>query len=243
MPRFCALLFVLLFFGANASAQDIGVIQCMPQTKAPVPAFSAPGKPQVVAQLSCGQVVSVLGVDKSRSPLSYSSRPAEYVIIQLGENTGYVDSKSIRVVKADEALEAKMVERPVSRPEMSLQQEEQQKWSRVTKDKVKIQDVRLSNPLIINGKTYMRNFRAVLTNTSTSLISQVDLMFRVYDCTGETRSDYSNCAIVGEAKSTASISVPAGQTRFIEVPTTFNEIPHVRNTMIWNYQILGVRTE
>ncbi len=208
-----------------------------------MPAFNAPGNPHVVAQLTCGQTVRVLGIDKSTSPLSYSSRPAEYMIIQLGDSMGYVDSKYIRMVKADEAPDATKAEKPAPRTESNPQEEEQQKWNRITKDSIKIRDVGLAKPIILNGSTYMRTFRAVITNTSAFPISQLNLMLRIYDCTGETRSDYSNCDIVGEAKSNASISVPAGQTRFVEVPATFDEIPHIRNTMVWNYQILGVRTE
>jgi hypothetical protein len=243
MPYSCASLFFLLLFTASASAQGIGVVRCLPGSAARVPAFIAPGNPNVVAQLTCGQTVRVLGVDKSVSPLSYSSRPAEYLIIQLDEKLGYVDSGSIQVMKSDEPPDAKKVEKSVPAKEISPQEEERQKWSRVSTDSIRVRDVGLSTPIIINGSTYMRNFRAVLTNKSAFPISQLDLRLRIYDCTGETRSDYSNCEIVGEAKSTASISVPAGQTRLIEVPTTFGEIPHVRNTMVWNYQILGVRTE
>jgi hypothetical protein len=243
MPIFFAFLSFLLLFSASASAQGIGVIQCMPGAPARVPAFDAPGKPHVVAQLTCGQTVRVLGVDKSRSPLSYSSRPAEYLIIQLGQNLGYVDSKSVRLLKSDEPPDATKVEKPAPQTEISPQEEERQKWSRVSKDSIRIRDIGLSTPIIINGSTYMRTFLALLTNTSTFPISGLSLRLRIYDCTGETRSDYSNCEIVGEAKPTASISVPAGQTRFIEVPATFDEIPHIRNTMVWNYQILGVRTE
>jgi hypothetical protein len=215
----------------------------MPGVTERVPAFSAPGKPHVVAQLTCGQTVRVLGVDKSTSPLSYSSRPAEYLIIQLGQNLGYVDSKSVRLSKSDEPPEARKVEKPAPRTEISPQEDERQKWNRISKDSIRIRDVGLSTPLIINGSAYMRTFQAVLTNTSAFPISQLNLMLRIYDCSGEMRSDYSNCEIVGETKSTASISIPAGQTRFIEVPATFDEVPHVRNTMVWNYQILGVRTE
>jgi hypothetical protein len=237
-----SLLFFLLF-SASASAQGIGVVQCMPDATERVPAFTAPGKPHVVAQLTCGQTVRVLGVDKSKSPLSYSAGPAEYLIIQLGANLGYVDSKSIRLLKSEEPPEAKKVEKLSPQTEINPQQEELQKWSRISKDSVKIRDVGLSTPLVINGSTYMRTFHGLLTNTSALPISQLNLRLRIYDCTGEMRSDYSNCEIVGEAKSTASISVPAGQTRFVEVPATFDETPHVRHTMVWNYQILGVRTE
>ena len=111
MSYSCAFLFFLLFFSASAFAQDIGIIQCKPDATASVPAFNAAGKPFVVAQLNCGQTVRVVGVDRSFSPLSYSSRPAEYLIIQLAEEVGYVDSKSIRLLKSDEAPDAKKVEK------------------------------------------------------------------------------------------------------------------------------------
>lgn len=243
MPYSCGFLFFLLFVSASAFAQDTGIIQCKPGNGASVPAFNDSGKPYVVAQLTCGQAVRVLGVDRSFSPLSYSSRPAEYLIIQLDENLGYVDSRFIRLLKPGETPDVMEDEKAVSQKDTTPREEERQKWSGITKDNIIIRDEVLLKPIILNGRIYMRTFKAFLTNKGASPISNINLLVRIYDCTGMASSDYSNCEIVGEAKSIASISVPAGQSRRVEVPATFDAIPQVRDTMAWSYQILGVRTE
>ena len=70
-----------LIFCASALPQDRGIIQCDPGSTAPVPAWNAPGRPHVVEQLSCGQMVSVLGVESFVGGHQYSSRPQQYVKI------------------------------------------------------------------------------------------------------------------------------------------------------------------
>jgi hypothetical protein len=243
MPYPPVFLLFLLFTGSFAFAQNMGIIECKPGVTAAVPAFASPGKPHIVAQLTCGQTVRVLGTRQSFAPLSYSGTPREYIIIQLDDSPAYVEPQFVRQLTPGEARKINGIEKPPSPKDNYLQEDEQQNWFRIKKDNLKIRDEVLLNPIILNGRTYLRNFRAIVTNASLFAISHLRFQMRIYDCAGKASSDYSNCEIVGEANSVAAASVPAGQTRSVEVPVTFDAIPYVRGTMAWSYQILGVRSD
>ncbi len=85
MRRACIGLSFILVLCASLFGQDRGVIQCDTGSTAPVPAWTAPGSAYVVEQLSCGQMVSIVGLERG------------YVRIQIGERFGFVDSKYVRV--------------------------------------------------------------------------------------------------------------------------------------------------
>ena len=84
MQRFCIVLFFCVIFCASAYSQDRGVIQCDP-TFNRVPAWTAPGSAYLVEYLSCGQMVSITGLDRG------------YVRIQVGGHAAYVEAKYVRI--------------------------------------------------------------------------------------------------------------------------------------------------
>jgi hypothetical protein len=89
MQRSYIVLFFCLIFCASAFPQDRGVIQCDP-TFNRVPAWTAPGSAYLVEYLSCGQMVSITGLDRS------------YVRIQIGGHVAYVEAKYVRMTSTRE---------------------------------------------------------------------------------------------------------------------------------------------
>ena len=90
----CAVFFFCLLFCVPAFPQGGGTILCDP-SMASVPAWIAPGRPHVVEQLPCGQIVKVIGLGTFSDAPGYSSRPREYAKIQLDDKEAYVDAKYI----------------------------------------------------------------------------------------------------------------------------------------------------
>lgn len=80
---YSAFLFCLILC-ASAIAQDGGTVQCDPEMKQ-VPAWTTPGSSYVIEQLSCGQAISVLDLEKG------------YFKIQLGNRIGYVNAKYVKL--------------------------------------------------------------------------------------------------------------------------------------------------
>lgn len=233
-----------LFISASAFPQGIGTIQCDPGSAAPIPAFSAPGKPHVVEQLKCGQTVQILGVEKAHTALAYSLGPQEYAILLITDKAAYVDAKYVKLSGSNGLLNAKMEDAaPPANREITKEEEEQKKWDLIAKDQVKLRDERLLQPIILNGQTYTRSFKAILSNNSDLPISQLQLLVRIYDCSGRTNGPRSNCDIIGEAKLLVPASIPPHQTRRVETVATFEAIPSANSKTSWNYQILGVRAE
>jgi hypothetical protein len=87
MLRSCVVLFFSLIFCASAFPQDRGVIQCDPASDR-VPAWTDTGKAYLFRYLSCGQTVSVTGLDGS------------FVRIQIGGYVAYVEAKNVRMSPA-----------------------------------------------------------------------------------------------------------------------------------------------
>lgn len=75
-------LFILILC-CSAFSEERGVIQCDSDSASHVPAWVAPDLPYVTEQLNCGQMVSVVGLERG------------YVKIQIGERFGYVDAKFV----------------------------------------------------------------------------------------------------------------------------------------------------
>jgi hypothetical protein len=65
-------------------SQDSGIIVC-DSSGTRVPAWTAPGSANVMEQLSCGQTVSILGLERS------------FWKIQIGDRVAYVDAKYVRL--------------------------------------------------------------------------------------------------------------------------------------------------
>jgi len=86
MRRFYIMFFFCLIFCASAFAQDRGVIQCGP-TFDRVPAWTSPGGAYLAQYLSCGQVVSVTGLDRG------------YARIQIDGRDAYVQAKYVRMTQ------------------------------------------------------------------------------------------------------------------------------------------------
>jgi len=84
MQRSCIVLFFCVIFCASAFPQDRGVIQCDP-TVDRVPAWTDSGRAYLFGYLSCGQMVSVTGLDGA------------YVRIQIGGYVAYVEAKYVRM--------------------------------------------------------------------------------------------------------------------------------------------------
>jgi len=89
MQRFTIVFFLSLIFCASAFPQDRGFIQCNPSFDR-VPAWTAPGSAYLVEYLSCGQMVSVTGLDRG------------YVRIQIGGHVAYVEAKYVRMTPTRE---------------------------------------------------------------------------------------------------------------------------------------------
>ncbi|MDM7997722.1 MAG: hypothetical protein QUT30_18775 [Acidobacteriota bacterium] len=87
MKRILVTLCLYLACCVSGFAQDRGVIQCESGSNDSIPAWTAPGRAYVVEQLSCGQMVSIVGLERG------------FVKIQIGERFGYVDAKHVRLLQ------------------------------------------------------------------------------------------------------------------------------------------------
>jgi hypothetical protein len=240
MQRLYIFLFLNFFFCASALPQNIGIIQCDPESMTSVPAWVAPGKPQVAEQLSCGQMVSVVEVGGFFAVSQYSSRPSEYVKIEIADRVAYVDARYVRISDTHEPLTVDKDENAIPVKQSTQELEEEKKWNTITKDKVTLLDERLRRPVYLNGP---RTFSATLINNSEYPLAQIRLLVRLYDCSGSPKSDYSNCEIIGEVEPVVQAPVPAGQTRRVMASMMFVATPPVRGTYAWSYRVLGVRVE
>lgn len=240
MQRILSVIILGLIFPALAFAQSTGIIQCDPGSTNSVPAWSAPGKPHVVEQLSCGQTVIVLEMGGFFAVSQYSSRPREYAKIQIGEKAAYVDARYISLSKTQVPPVPSKSETIHAKKQITREEEEQKKWDAITKDDVKLRDETLLPPMYLNGP---RTFTATVSNDSDFPLSQLHLLTRLYDCSGKPKEDYSNCEIIGEVKAIVPASIPSRQTRLVTGSMMFEATPRVRGTFAWSYRILGVRVE
>lgn len=87
MKRISVALCLYLACCASGFAQDRGLIQCESGSNDSIPAWTAPGRAYVVEQLSCGQMVSIVGLERG------------FVKIQIGERFGFVDAKYVRLLQ------------------------------------------------------------------------------------------------------------------------------------------------
>ena len=239
MLRSCKFLVLGLVLCASAFSQDSGTVQCDSEMTA-VPAWIAPGRPQVIEQLSCGQMVSIIGKGSFYSPGQYSSRPSEYVEIQLADKVAYVDARYIKFSNTPQALSAGKDEPAAVEKSNPKEEEEKTKWGLVKKDDVKLRDEKLLRPMYANGP---RTFTATVSNSSRFPMSNLRLLVRLYDCQGKPAADHANCEIIGETEPVISAPIPAGQTRKVTALMTFEATPPVRGKFDWGYRILGARAE
>jgi hypothetical protein len=238
MKHFSAL-FPLLFFSVSAMPQDVGTIRCKPGSSTKVPAWSAPARPFVVEQLSCGQMVGILGRQNFIPLPGYSSHPSEYVKIKLGDKVAFVDAQYVGVSEVQRLPERAATEQvPVERP-ISLE-EGRSKWNLIASEKVNLRDEILLDPVYMDGPRF---FKATLSNNSEIPMSQLSLLVRLYDCSGKPKSDHANCEIIGEVKPIVPASIPPGQTRLVTASLQFEATPRVRVTFAWGYWVLGVRAQ
>jgi len=240
MQHFHKFFFFWLLFCASAFTQEIGVVQCISEDMTSVPAWVAPGRPQVVEQLACGQMVSITGRESFITIGPYSSRPSEYVQIEIGDNVAFVDAKYIRIADAKEGLGLVRAKKVAPKKASAKEQAEQMRWDLIPKDRVTLRDEKLGEPLYLDGP---RTFTATLRNTSAFPVSHLRMLMRLYDCSGIPAGDYSNCEIIGEARPVISTPVPSGQTRKITAMMQFDATPRVGGTFAWGYTIQGVRAE
>jgi hypothetical protein len=87
MRHACAAFFFLVIC-ASSFSQDRGVIQCDGGFTVQVAAWTEPGSANVVEQLSCGQMVSIAGLERG------------FVRIQIGRVFGFVNSKYVHIIQA-----------------------------------------------------------------------------------------------------------------------------------------------
>jgi hypothetical protein len=240
MQHFCKFLLFCLLFCASAFSQEIGIVQCDSEKMTSVPAWVSPGKPQVIEQLSCDQIVSVIGKGRYLTASQYSSRPSKYVQIEIGDSVGYVDACYIKTIDSQEGLKVVRNESVAAEKPNTREEEEQKKWNLIAKGDVQLRDESLLKPMYQNGP---RTFTATLNNRSGYPVSHLRMLVRLYDCSGRPDSNYSNCEIIGEVKPVVSAPVPAGQTRKIISSMMFEATPRVRGRFAWGYSILGVRAE
>ncbi len=233
-------IFFCLFFCVSAFPQSDGIIQCQPGSEISVPAWIAPGRPHVVAQLPCGQAVHVIDRGHFFAVSGYSSRPREYAKIQIEDKVAFVDAGYVSLSATPQRLMAKESKNFVAQKQNTAEMEEQKKWSILTRDDVRLRDEILLKPMYVHGP---RTFSATLSNNSELPVSHLQLLVRLYDCSDRPKSDYSNCDIIGEAKPLVPASVPPGQTRRVMGSPLFEATPRVRGTFAWGYKVLGVRVE
>jgi hypothetical protein len=233
-------LFFCLLFCLTAFPQNSGTIQCDPGSTVSVPAWIEPGRPQVFEQLSCGQLVSVIGRGSFATASQYSSRPSEYVKIEIADKVAYVDAKYVLMSKTQQPLTVNIDARAAAERKSTREEQEQKKWKMITRDDLKLRDEKLLNGIYVNGP---RTFAATVSNDSAFAMSHLHLLVRLYDCAGKPATDYSNCEIIGEVDPVVPVSIPAGQIRQVNVSIMFDATPRVRGTLAWGYRILGVRAE
>jgi hypothetical protein len=110
MKRLCAVFTFCLIFCVAAFPQESGTIVCDPDSTVPVPAWTSPGGTGVVEQLLCGQMVSIIELDRG------------YFKIRIGDRIGYVYAKYVRLIPTQERRipepEAQ-VERPPQPPQVT----------------------------------------------------------------------------------------------------------------------------
>ena len=240
MLRSCKFLVLGLVLCASAFSQDSGTVQCDSDSMTAVPAWIAPGRPQVVEQLSCGQMVSVIGKGRFYSPAQYSSRPNEYVEIQLADKVGYVDARYVKIFNTPEGLMAGKDLNAAAEKSNPKVDEEQTKWDLIKKDDLKLRDEKLLRPIYANGP---RTFTATVSNSSGFPMSNLRLLVRLYDCQGRPDGGHANCEIIGETEPVISAQIPAGQTRKVTSMMVFDATPPVRGKFDWGYKIVGARAE
>jgi len=245
MQPFCPSFASLLLLQPSPTVSP-GIIQCDSAFGGSVPAYVAPGKPHVVDQLLCGQIVIVLNIGNFFSASQYSERPHEYVKIQLAQKVGFVDARYVKVPyvspQAPESMKDEKTESITNGQQKSMEDEDQKKWNLISKDKIKLRDEMLSKPLIVHGP---RIFSANVTNHSEFPLSRLRLSVRLYDCPksdNAKKEDYRHCEIIVEAQSRAvPVQIPAGQTRYIRVPMMFDSTPQIKGILRWRCWIAGVR--
>jgi hypothetical protein len=240
MKHFRAFLFFCLFSCAPAFPQASGIIDCSSGSMTSVPAWIAPGIPQVVDQLSCGQMVSVIGKGSFYTESQYSSRPSEYVKIQIADKVAYVDAQYVKILETQARAKVTKDDNVPSESTSPKEEEEQEKWNVIPKDDVKLREEKLLNPMYAGGPS---TFTALLSNNSKFPISHLRLLVRLYDCSGKPKSDYSNCEIIGEVNPVVPAFIPAGQTRRFKALMPFEATPRPRGYFAWGYRVLGVRAE
>jgi hypothetical protein len=240
MQHFHKFIFFWMLFCASAFTQEIGIIQCDSDDMTSVPAWVAPGRPQVVEQLSCGQMVSITGRENTIAIEPYSSSPREYVQIEIGDNVAYVETGYIRIADSNEGLSIGKAKKVAPTKSSAGEEAEQMRWDLIPKERVKLRDEKLGEPLYLNGP---RTFTATLSNSGAFPVSHLRMLVRLYDCSGKPAGNYSNCEIIGEVQPVISTPVPSGQTRKVTAMMQFDATPHVSGTFAWGYNILGVRAE
>ena len=97
MKSFLTFSVAIVMMCAAAYPQDRGTIQCEPGLNHIV-AWTAPGSAWAVDHLSCGQEVSIRGLEKG------------YYRIQLGSGIGYVHAKYVRLTQVQEQRSAEPTE-------------------------------------------------------------------------------------------------------------------------------------
>jgi hypothetical protein len=93
----------------SAFAQERGVLQCKGDMTF-APAWTAPGSSDLVAGLSCGQTLNILGLEKG------------YYRIQIGDRIAYIDKKYIKLqpMQSQQEEQAKDLQQPTSTPKPSV---------------------------------------------------------------------------------------------------------------------------
>jgi hypothetical protein len=101
MQRFFAVL-LFSFLVPSLFPEERAMIQCDPGFTGHIPAWVAPGRPYVVEQLNCGDIVSAVSVESG------------YVKIDIGKRFAYVDAKYVRwaQTKKQTPLESPRAEKP-----------------------------------------------------------------------------------------------------------------------------------
>ena len=122
--------------------------------------------------------------------------------------------------------------------------EEREALNRIKPNEIEIRQIQItswSQPITSLSSTIsMPGIRAVIKNDSPRFkLSQVCIQLRLLDCPTNGSADDSRCEQVGSLRGTASVDIPAGQVRQVDLPqyTPVEGIPPLRGRLALRYEV------
>ncbi|CAN5191904.1 hypothetical protein BH10PSE11_BH10PSE11_08220 [soil metagenome] len=117
-------------------------------------------------------------------------------------------------------------------------QADQAAAERIAYSAIKATDLQLDDVQLKKATYGLADFtiEGTVANNSKSLLSSIFFEVTLTDCLND------NCKIVGQASTSASVAVPAGQVRsFSSYALKFENLPPVKGSRTWKYRIVSLR--